>query len=520
MTQKTNAVVHRPGENNTLVLGMDVRAPVFFSSALIIILFVVSGLLAPEATALLLGGAKKWTLHHAHWLFSSATSLMVLFCFALAVLPVGRVRLGGKDAKPEFSTSAWLAMLFAAGVGIGMMFWGAAEPLAYFTGWAGTPLNAVAGSPEAMRLAISATIFHWGFHPWAVYAVIGLALAFFAFNKGLPLSIRSCFYPILGERVWGWMGDLIDVLAVVATVFGLATSLGLGALQAAAGLRYLFGIESGLPTQIGIIIGVTAVAILSVTRGMDRGVKRLSLLNIVFAILLLLFVFVAGPTGLILKHLPGNALHYVVDMIPLSAWLNRDDSDWYQSWTIFYWAWWISWSPFVGMFIARISKGRTVREFLAAVLFMPTFVSILWFSVLGTSAIFQFQAGIGELAQGFTAVPLVLFQTLDNLPLAKLVSAFAVMLVLLFFITSSDSGSLVVDTIAAGGKLNPPVRQRVFWASLQGVVAAILLIGGGNQVLGALQAGTITTALPFTLVLLVCCLSLYRGLHKELHKLE
>jgi BCCT family betaine/carnitine transporter len=518
MTQEANEIVHRPGDKNVLVLGMDIRAPVFFSSALIIALFVLGGLFAPEATALLLGGAKAWTLTHMHWFFSSATLVMVFFCFTIAALPIGKVRLGGKDAKPEFGTPSWLAMLFAAGVGIGMMFWGAAEPLAYFTGWSGTPLNAVAGSPEGMRLAMSATIFHWGFHPWAVYAVIGLALAFFAFNKGLPLSIRSCFYPLLGERVWGWMGDLIDILAVVATIFGLATSLGLGALQAAAGLQYLFGIESGLTTQIGIIIGVTAVAILSVTRGMDRGIKRLSHLNILFAIILLLFVLLAGPSWLILKGLPTNALHYVVDMIPLSAWINRNDSDWYESWTIFYWAWWISWSPFVGMFIARISKGRTVREFLAAVLFMPTCVSIIWFTVFGTTAIFQFQTGIGELSQGFTEVPLVLFQMLDNLPLAKIVSAFAVVLVLLFFITSSDSGSLVVDTITAGGKLDPPVRQRVFWASLQGVVAAILLIGGGNEVLGALQAGTITTALPFTLVLLVCCLSLYRGLHKELLK--
>jgi len=507
---------HRIGDDNVEICGMDVHNPVFFASAALILFFVVGTLLAPDAASQILGGARAWTLEHAHWLFSSSILVIFLFCALVAILPYGRIRLGGPSAEPEFGTLSWIAMLFSAGVGIGLMFWGAAEPLAYYTGWSGTPLAASAESREAARLAMSATIFHWGFHPWAVYALTGLALAFFAYNKGLPLSIRSTFYPLLGERVWGWTGHLIDGLAVIATIFGLATSLGFGALQAAAGLNFLFGIDPGITTQIGIIVCVTAVAIYSVVRGLDRGVRFLSNVNIVFAAALLLFVFVVGPTMLILTGLPVNAANYLTDLVPLSSWLDRQDRDWYQNWTIFYWAWWISWSPFVGMFIARISRGRTVREFLAAVMVLPVVVSIVWFTVFGTTAIQQTRRNVGELADGFTDASLVLFQMLANLPLTEVVSAFAVLLLLVFFITSSDSGSLVIDTITAGGKLHAPVPQRIFWATVEGLVAGILLFGGGDTVLAALQAGAITTALPFSVVLLLCCISLYKGLSHEL----
>jgi len=510
---------HEVGENNVQLLGMDVHNPVFFGSAILIVLFVVGTLIAPTDAAILLGGARTWTLEHAHWLFSASIGIILMFCILLAVLPFGRIRLGGTNATPEFSTLSWLTMLFSAGVGIGLMFWGAAEPLAYYTGWAGTPLGVEAGSPEARKLAMSATIFHWGFHPWAVYALIGLALAFFTFNKGLPLTIRSTFYPLLGERVWGWSGHIIDALAVIATLFGLATSLGFGALQAAAGLHFMFGLDPGITTQIGIIVGVTSMAILSVIRGIDRGVKVLSNINIAMAVVLLIFVLLFGPTMSILKAVPVNIVDYVTNFVPLSSWFNRSDTEWYQTWTIFYWAWWISWSPFVGMFIARISKGRTIREFLAAVLVMPVGVSVIWFSVFGTTAIEQAQNNVGKLAAGFTDASLILFQMLEQLPMTQVVSGFAVLLLLIFFITSSDSGSLVIDTITAGGKLHAPVTQRIFWASMEGLVAAILLFGGGNKVLGALQAGAITTALPFTIVLLLCCVSLYRGLRHELDSL-
>ena len=520
MTKFHYDIDHEIGENNIRMWGMDIHNPVFFFSALLIIVFVVGTLVAPTDASFILGGARAWTLEHAHWLFSASIGMILLFCILLAVLPFGRIRLGGPTATPDFKTPSWLAMLFSAGVGIGLMFWGTAEPLAYFTGWSGTPLGVEAGTPEARRLAMSATIFHWGFHPWAVYALLGLALAFFTFNKGLPLTIRSTFYPLLGERVWGWSGHIIDSLAVIATLFGLATSLGFGALQAASGMHFLFGIDPGITTQIGIIVGVTSMAILSVIRGLDRGIKVLSNVNIVMAIGLLIFVFAFGPTMSIIGAIPANAVDYLANFLPLSAWFGREaDFAWYQGWTIFYWAWWISWSPFVGMFIARVSRGRTIREFLAAVLVMPVGVSVVWFSVFGTAAIEQAQNGVGELANGFTEVSLILFQTLEQLPMTQVVSSFAVVLLLIFFITSSDSGSLVIDTITAGGKLHPPVAQRIFWASMEGLVAAILLFGGGNTVLGALQAGAITTALPFTIVLLLCCASLYLGLRHELNSL-
>ena len=510
---------HEIGEKNIQVLGLDVHNPVFFTSALLILVFVVGTLLVPEQAARILGNARSWTLENAHWFFSATIVIVFLFCMLLALSPLGRIRLGGPTAAPRFGTLSWLAMLFSAGVGIGLMFWGAAEPLAYYTGWSGTPLNVTPETVEARRLAMSATIFHWGFHPWAVYALIGLSLAFFTFNKELPLSIRSCFYPLLGDRVWGWPGHLIDTLAVIATIFGLATSLGFGAIQAASGLNYLTGIDDGITTQIGVIVGVTSVATISVVRGLDKGVRLLSNVNIVLALALLSFVLIAGPTRLILGEIPANAVRYLADAVPLANWFGREDTDWYRDWTIFYWAWWVSWCPFVGMFIARISKGRTIREFMAAVLIMPVAVSVVWFTVFGTTAIEQASRNIGELGNGFTEPSLILFQMLDNLPMATVVSAFAVVLLLIFFITSSDSGSLVIDTITSGGKLHAPVPQRIFWATMEGLVAAILLFGGGSKVLAALQAGTITAALPFTLVLLLCCVSLYKGLLHEFRRL-
>jgi BCCT family betaine/carnitine transporter len=306
------------------------------------------------------------------------------------------------------------------------------------------------------------------------------------------------------------------LLAVVATLFGLATSLGIGAKQAASGMEFLFGIDSGLQTQIGLIAGITALAIFSVVRGLDGGVKLLSNINIIIAICLLLFVVIAGPTQAILKGYGENALAYVADTVRLSNWLGRDDKEWYHGWTIFYWAWWISWSPFVGMFIARVSRGRTIREFLGAVLIVPVIVAILWFTSFGEAALTQVDAGVGSLPGGISDVSLVLFQTLENLPFAEVSSFVAIVLLIVFFVTSSDSGSLVIDSITAGGKLHAPVPQRIFWALMEGLVAIVLLVGGGSAALSSLQAGAITAGLPFTLVLLVCCVSLYRGLMTEL----
>jgi betaine/carnitine transporter, BCCT family len=503
------------GQDNIRFLGLDIHNPVFFMSAGLILAFAGSVLIFQESAEGVLTGVRDWTLMHFDWFFVVATNIVFLFCLYLGFSKVGKVRLGGPDARPDFGVLSWLSMLFSAGVGIGLVFYGAAEPTAYYTDWFGTPLDAAPRTPEAERLAFSATIFHWGVTPWAVYAVIGLSLAFFTFNKGLPLTIRSAFYPLLGERVWGWPGHIIDLLAVVATLFGLATSLGLGAKQAASGLHFLFGVGNGLPTQIVLIAGITGMAIVSVVRGLDGGVKVLSNVNIVLAILLLLFVFVAGPTLDILKGFGTNAAAYVADSVRLSNWIGREDTEWFHGWTIFYWAWWISWSPFVGMFIARVSRGRTIREFLLAVMAVPVLVAVVWFTAFGETAIEQVQNDVGVLPDGITEVSLVLFQMLENMPLHQISSFVAIVLLIVFFVTSSDSGSLVIDSITAGGKLHAPVPQRIFWATMEGLVAAVLLIGGGSAALSSLQAGAITAGLPFTLVLLACCVSLYKGLRDE-----
>ncbi|MCY0967332.1 BCCT family transporter [Oceanospirillaceae bacterium G-43] len=506
----------KAGQDNYTLMGMDLHRSVFTVSAVLIIAFVLGTLLYPEQAGGMLSASKSWAIDNFDWLFMVGCNVFLVFCLALIFLPVGRLRLGGENASPEHSTWSWFAMLFAAGMGIGLMFWSVAEPVAYYTNWYGTPLNVEAKTPEGAALALGTTLFHWALHPWAIYGVVGLALAFFAYNKGMPLTIRSAFYPLLGERVWGWAGDVIDILAVLATVFGLATSLGLGAQQATSGLNFLFGVADSLTTQIIVIIAVTGVATLSVSLGMDKGVKILSNLNMVVAFALMILVFLLGPTAAILKWIGVTVASYATNIVPLSNWIGREDSDWYHGWTVFYWAWWVSWSPFVGMFIARISRGRTVREFIIAVLIVPTIVSALWMSVFGGTAIEQVIAGTGELANGITNVSLSMFQMFEQLPLAGITSFTAVILVLLFFVTSADSGALVVDSITAGGKLTSPIPQRVFWASIEGVIAIALLIGGGKAALSALQAGSIATGLPFTAVLLLMCLSLYKGLDNEL----
>jgi len=511
---------YEAGQDNVNPFGLEMHNPVFFISALLIIVFVLSTLIFPELSRDWFEATKAWTLEHFDWFFVIATNIVLLFCVGVALSPLGKIRLGGADAKHEFGTVSWIAMLFSAGIGIGMVFYGSAEPMAYYTDWGGTPLNVEARTPEAESLALGATIFHWGLTPWAVYAVIGLALAFFAFNKGLPLTIRSAFYPILGERIWGWPGHLVDILAVIATLFGLATSLGFGAQQAATGLSFLFGVEATLTSQLLLIAVITSLAIISVVRGMDGGVKLLSNINMVLAATLLAFVFIAGPTLKIFAGFGNTFISYVEYAVPLSNWIGREDKEWYHGWTIFYWAWWVSWSPFVGMFIARISKGRTIREFLTVVLIVPVVVAIIWFTTFGVAAMEQVKAGIGQLPNGISEAPLVLFQMLENMPFPYIASSLAIILLIVFFVTSSDSGSLVIDAITAGGRTDAPVSQRIFWAILQGMVAAALLVGGGAGALGAMQAGTIASGLPFTFVLLVCCYSLFKGLMSEYHMLK
>ncbi|MDG4647568.1 BCCT family transporter [Roseibacterium sp. SDUM158017] len=509
--------------------GFDIHNPVFLISGLSIVAFVVYALLAPAQSAEFFGWLRPALTSSFDWFFMLAANVFVLFCLLLIVLPVGKVRLGGADATPDYSYAGWFAMLFAAGMGIGLMFFGVLEPAYYFgTPWGDAPLGAVrpfaedgtlieGNIEEARRMALAATSYHWALHPWAIYAVVALALALFTYNKGLPLTIRSAFYPLLGERVWGWWGHIIDTLAVFATLFGLATSLGFGAQQANAGLNYVYGVPNNVTVQVILIIAITAIALISVIRGLDGGVKRLSEINMGLAFLLLVFVLFAAGAATILTEFGKGVVAYFQEVVPLSNPFGREDDGYREGWTAFYWAWWISWSPFVGMFIARVSRGRTVREFITCVLIIPSLVCVLWMAVFGGAAINDMIANPDASAVKANVIDayspeLSLFAMLESLPLSAITSTLGIILVIVFFVTSSDSGSLVIDTITAGGKIDAPVPQRIFWCTFEGLVAIALLIGGG---LAALQAMVISTGLPFTIVLLLLCYAIWRGLKAE-----
>ncbi|MCP5152896.1 MAG: BCCT family transporter [Ectothiorhodospiraceae bacterium] len=501
------------GQDNVQVLGLDIHNPVFVISGAVIVGFVILTLVFPEPTAEMFGALRPWLTSTFDWLFMGAANIFVLFCLFLVVSPLGKVRLGGADARPDFSYAGWFAMLFAAGMGIGLMFFGVLEPVYHFQN---PPLGVSAEDTEAARaIGMAATIFHWGLHPWAIYAVVALALAFFSFNMGLPLTIRSAFYPIFGNAVWGWFGHVIDTLAVFATLFGLATSLGFGAEQATAGLNYLFDVPATDTTKVVLILLITGAALTSVVAGLEAGVKRLSEINMLLALLLLVFLIVVGPTGEIISGFFGGFVNYIKDLVPLSNWVGREDTDFMHGWTTFYWAWWISWSPFVGMFIARVSKGRTVREFVVCVLIIPTLVCVLWMNAFGGTAVSQFlnegYTGVTETVSNWTP-ELSLFKMLEPMPLSGILSFVGIVLVIVFFVTSSDSGSLVIDTITAGGKIDAPVAQRVFWCVFEGLVAIALLLGGG---LGSLQAAAIATGFPFAIVLVLMCYSTFKGLRAE-----
>jgi len=509
--------------------GLDIHNPVFMISGLVVIAFVAYALIAPQQAGDFFGWLRPALTSTFDWFFLLAANVFVLFSLFLIVSPWGSVRLGGSEATPDYGYPGWFAMLFAAGMGIGLMFFGVLEPTYYFgTPWGDEPLGVVrpfdengnliaANVAEARRMALAATSYHWSLHAWAIYAIVALALALFSYNKGLPLSIRSAFYPILGDRVWGWWGHTIDTLAVFATLFGLATSLGIGAQQANAGLTYVYGIPNTTTVQVILICGITAIALISVLRGLDGGVKVLSEINMVLALGLLLFVmFTAGAVGILSEFATGLGA-YAQEVIPLSNPFGREDDGYMQGWTAFYWAWWISWSPFVGMFIARVSRGRTVREFITCVLVIPSIVCIFWMAVFGGAAINDVIANPETSAVKANVIDsyspeLSLFAMLDSLPLSAITSTLGIVLVIVFFVTSSDSGSLVIDTITAGGKVDAPVSQRIFWCTFEGLVAISLLIGGG---LTALQAMVISTGLPFTLILLVMCYCIIKGLMSE-----
>ncbi|WP_027962209.1 BCCT family transporter [Halomonas halodenitrificans] len=508
-----------------LGINVDLHSTVFMVSSVVILLFVIMTLAMQAQMEPIFDAMFSFLTTKLTWVFLLGANVFVILALVLIFTPMGRVRIGGANAKPDFGYAGWFAMLFAAGMGIGLMFYGVSEPLGHYgtafggismgedglrTDWA--PLGGAEGDQAgAISLGMAATIFHWGLHPWGAYAIVGLSLAIFAFNKGLPLTMRSIFYPILGERIWGWPGHLIDILAVFATLFGLATSLGLGATQASAGLNYLFGVPDNNVTLVLLILGITIVALGSIMLGVDKGVQRLSQLNMGLALLLLVFVIAVGPTLMIASGVLDNLMGYVKNLPALSMPFGREDASFTQGWTAFYWAWWIAWSPFVGMFIARVSRGRTVREFLIAVLVVPTLASVVWMTAFGTTAIDQvISSGITDVQDA--ALELQLFTMLEHLPLASITSFVGIVLVIVFFITSSDSGSLVIDSITAGGKVDAPKPQRVFWALIEGGIAIALLLGGG---LGALQTAALTTGLPFTLVLLAGCYAIVKGLMTE-----
>jgi BCCT family betaine/carnitine transporter len=519
---------YQVGQDNIIVnvgpFGLDIHNRVFAISGLLVVAFVVLTLTFQNQVEPMFSGMRSWLTSNLDGFFLAAGNVFVLVCFVVAFSPLGRVRLGGTEATPDYSYLGWFSMLFAAGMGIGLMFFGVSEPLSHFgsalggtavengvrTDWA--PLGGAAGdAAAATRLGMAATIFHWALHPWAIYAVLALGLALFSFNKGLPLTIRSVFYPLLGERVWGWPGHFIDILAVLATLFGLATSLGYGAAQASSGLNFLFGVPLGNTTQVLLVMGISAIALASVVAGLDAGVKRLSEINMLLALLLMLFVITVGPTLDIATGFFANLGAYLEYLPALANPVEREDVNYSQGWTAFYWAWWISWSPFVGMFIARVSRGRTVREFIVSVLIVPSLACVLWMTVFGETAITQLVRD-GYEAASQAELPLQLFTMLDALPLAQIASFIAIVLVVVFFVTSSDSGSLVIDVISAGGKVDAPVPQRVFWAVFQGLVAIALILGGG---LVALQAMAVSTGLPFAIVLLVASVSIIKGLASE-----
>lgn len=510
-----NAERREPGENNWNGYGFDLHPHVTVYSVSFLTVFIILILMFKAESADFFARALSIISVNTGWFLILSANVIVLSCFYFCFSKFGRIKLGGSDALPEFSTPAWLGMLLSAGMGIGLMFWSVGEPITHFSSPSPMFEGVKAYTPEAAQAAMGLTYFHWGLHPWSIYGIVGLGLAFFSFNRGLPLTIRSIFYPLLGDKIYGFWGNLIDVLSVLATLAGLATSLGLGVQQVNAGLNALFGLDISANIQIILILGITGLATLSVVSGLDVGVKWLSGINMVLAGIFMLFLLLIGPTVYILSGFTQN-LGYYLSMLPkLSFWTETfRGTNWQGGWTVFYWAWWIAWSPFVGMFIARISKGRTVREFLMGVIIVPSLLSFIWMSVFGGAAINLQSSGAANIVDAVKAnVATALFTMLENFPFTMVLNIIAVILVTVFFVTSSDSGSLVVDHLTSGGKMDSPVPQRIFWATTEGVLAGILLLGGGLQ---TLQTATICTGLPFAVIILVSIYSLYLGFAQEI----
>lgn len=502
--------------------GPSLAPRVFYSSLAVIGAFVLFAVVAPEVASAGIGAVQGGIIDTLGWYYVLLIAGFVAFSLWMGFSRYGDIRLGRDDEAPEFGVRSWFAMLFSAGMGIGLVFWGVAEPLNHF---AAPRPGFEGGEVAAARQAMTQTYVHWGVHAWAIYVVAGLAIAYAVHRRGRPVSIRWALEPLLGDRVKGWLGDLIDITAVVGTVFGVATSLGFGVAQIAAGLDFAGLVEGGsgsVGVQSALIVVITAVAVASVVSGIGRGIKWLSNVNMGLAGVVLLFVLLAGPTLFLLREFVQNFGDYLTNVLRLtfdvSAYRGEEGEAWQAAWTTFYWGWWISWAPFVGVFIARISRGRTVREFVAGVLLVPTLITFLWFSVLGGSALYRELFGGGGLVgeDGSVGTESSLFTLLDGLPGGSVVIGLVILLIVTFFVTSSDSGSLVVDMLASGGNIDPPTWSRVMWAVLEGAVAAALLaVGAGG--LGALQTAAVITALPFSLVMVAMAVATVRAFHREHH---
>jgi choline/glycine/proline betaine transport protein len=498
------------------IANVKINPPVFFGSTLLIFAICTYAALFPEIANTQFKSLQASIVGNAGWFYVLTVAIILLVVAFLGLSKYGEIKLGPDHAEPDFSYGSWFAMLFSAGMGIGLMFFGVAEPVMHFL----APPVGDAGTVEAAREAMKLTFFHWGLHAWGIYAIVALILAFFSYRHGLPLTLRSALYPIIGDKIYGPIGHAVDIFAVIGTVFGVATSLGYGVLQVNAGLNYLLDVPISETVQIWLIVAITGLATVSVVTGLDAGIRRLSELNLLLAVILLLLVGVLGPTALLMQTFVQNTGAYLSEIVSKTFNLYAyDSSDWLGGWTLLYWGWWMSWSPFVGMFIARISRGRTIREFVMGVLFVPAGFTLLWMTFFGNSAIDMIlNQGNEALAVAVqNDVSIALFKFLEQFPASQFLSGVATLMVVVFFVTSSDSGSMVVDMLASGGDDNTPIWQRIFWASSEGIVAVALLLAGG---LAALQTATIASALPFSIVLLVACYGLIKALRVEAFKRE